>query len=102
MARHREKVQYVIFVDQGEEEGVMLTAPLEGGDRDYLVNGIVPTMRPLSDEDYLQGPAAILHTLAKYSYILFRGDVYWCVEWEPGLLVVRFSPDGTMAWSALR
>lgn len=94
--------RYVIFVDQDDEEGVMLAAPLEDGDRDYFVNGILPTLRPLSDEEYMHGPVYILHTLAKSSYILYQGDVYWCVEWEPGRIVVRFSPTGALAWTALR
>ena len=47
-------------------------------------------------------PAAILHTFARYSYIIYRNNVYWCAEWEPGLIVVRFSPDGSLAWTALR
>jgi hypothetical protein len=92
----------VIFVDQADEDDVMLTAPLEAGDRAYLLKGILPSLRPLPDEDYMQGPAVILHTLAKYSYILYRREVYWCAEWDPGLIVVRFSSDNTLAWAALR
>lgn len=91
------KALYVITVDD-----VMLTAPPERDDFRYFVDGILPRLRPISDEDYMQGPAVILHTLARYSYILYRNDVYWCAEWEPGLSVVRFSPDGSMAWTALR
>jgi hypothetical protein len=97
-----EQIQYVIFVDQNDETGVMFTAPLEDADRDYFVKGIVPTLRALSDEEYLNGPAVILHTLARFSCILYGDDVYWCAEWQPGLIVVRFSPNGEMAWSALR
>jgi hypothetical protein len=88
---------YVISVDE-----VMLTAPLEDGDFRYLADHILPNLRTLSDEEYMHGPAVILHTFARYSYILHRGDVYWCAEWEPGLVVVRFSPDGRLAWVAMR
>ena len=98
----QETPQYMIFVAQKGEADAMLAAPLEDDDRDYFVNGILPALRPLSDEDYMQGPAVMLHTAARFSYIVFRDDVYWCVEWDPGLIVVRFSPDGTMAWTALR
>lgn len=98
----RVKVDYIIFAPTQDEEAVMLTAPLEDGEREYFVKGILPTLQPLSEKDYMQGPAVILHTLAKFSYILYRKDVYWCAEWDPGLVVVRFSPDGTLAWSALR
>jgi hypothetical protein len=93
----RAEAQYVIFLDE-----VMLAAPLEEGDSNYLRSGVLPHLSPLSDEEYMQGPAVILHTLARYSYILWRKDVYWCSEWEPGLIVVRFSPDGGMVWAALR
>jgi hypothetical protein len=95
-------IRFVIFVDQNDEQGVMFNAPLQDSDRAYLEKGILPTLRPLSDDDYMDGPAVILHTLARYSYILRGKDVYWCAEWEPGLIVVRFSPDGEMAWSAFR
>jgi hypothetical protein len=97
VAMARAKAQYVIFVDEA-----MLAAPLEKGDFEYFVNGLLPRLRPLSDEDYMQGPAAILQTLARFSYIVYRKDVYWCAEWAPGLLVVRFSPDGSMTWAAFR
>jgi len=91
------EAHYVISVDE-----VMLTAPLEDGEFRYFVNHILPNLRAISDEEYMQGPAVILHTLAQYSYILYRNDVCWCAEWEPGLIVVRFSSDGGLAWTALR
>ena len=89
--------RYVIFVDE-----VMLAAPLQDGDFRYFADHIIPSLRPLSDAQYMEGPAVILHTFARYSYVLYRTDVYWCAEWEPGLVVVRFSPDGSMAWTAMR
>lgn len=97
-----ETIQYVIFAPHENKEDMMLVAPVRQEERDYLVKGIIPTLQPLSDNDYVQGPAVILHTLARSSYILAGDDLYWCVEWDPGLIVVRFSPDGSMAWSALR
>src|SRR5947209_5162586 len=90
------EARYVIFVD-----GVMLAAPLDDGDYQYFADHIMPSLRPLSDEQYMEGPAVILHTFARYSYILYRDDVYWCAEWEPGLVVVRLSPDGRLAWTAM-
>jgi hypothetical protein len=95
-------MQYIIFVEATLGETAMFAGPVEGGDRSYFVDGILPIMRPLSDNDYLQGPVVILNTLARFSYILYRNDVYWCIEWDPGLVVVRFSLDGTMAWTALQ
>jgi len=40
--------------------------------------------------------------MARYSYVLNENDVYWCIEWNPGLIVVRFSPKDEMAWTAIR
>lgn len=92
---------YVIFVEQGEER-VMYAAPLDSDDANYFQNCVIPNLQPLSDEEYGNGPAAILHTLARFSYILHKNCVYWCIEWRPGLIVVYFSPDRSMAWTALR
>lgn len=91
------KALYVIFVHE-----VMFTAPLAETDLNYFINGILPTLQPVSDEDYMQGPAVILHTAARFSYIIYQEDVYWCAEWQPGLIVVRFSPDCSMARTVLR
>jgi hypothetical protein len=102
MARGQVQIRYVIFVDQKDKQGVMLTAPVEDGDREYFVRGIIPALRPLSDGDYIHGPAIILHSLARYSYVVCGTDVFWCAEWDPGLIVARFSPGGAMAWTALR
>lgn len=33
----KEQFRYMIFVHQQDEEAVMLTAPLEAGDREYFV-----------------------------------------------------------------
>jgi hypothetical protein len=94
-------MQYVIFVHGDNDEAVIHTAPVAAEDAAFLQR-VIATMKPLSEEDYMNGPAIVLHTLAKYSYILDDEDLYWCVEWDPGFLVVRFSPDGQMAWTAIR
>jgi len=80
----------------------MQYAPVGAEDAAYLVDRVIPTLQPLTDEDYMHGPAVILHTLARYSYILLGDDVYWCVEWDPGLIVISLSPDGRLAWTAVR
>ena len=94
-------MRYVILVEQKRKAPAMFTAPVADEDADYLRRAI-ETLKPLSAEDYMRGPAAILHMLARYSYVLVGSDVYWCVEWTPGMLVIRFSPDGQMAWTAIR
>jgi hypothetical protein len=96
-------MHYVVFVNGDEAiAGEMLAGPVEPGDEAYLRARVIPVMRPLSDEEYLNGPAAIVSTGARSSYVLDEQDVYWCVEWEPGLLVIRFTPEDTMSWAAVR
>lgn len=94
-------MRYIILVEQKRKAPEMFAAPVAPGDADYLSRAS-NTLTPLSEEDYIRGPAAILHMLAHYSYVLDGQDVYWCVEWMPGLIIIRFSPDGKMAWTALR
>ena len=96
-----ENMKYVFTEGEGDDE-TLRSASVEGDDRDFFLEAILPTLRPLSDEEYMHGPVLFLSTWAKYSYILFKQDVYWCVEWDPGLIVIRLSPNGTMAWNAFR
>jgi hypothetical protein len=58
-------------------------------------------MRPLSEQEYRSGSAKILSTAARYSYVLDGSVVYWGMEWEPGLVVVRFAPDTSLALAEL-
>ncbi|MFN3153613.1 hypothetical protein [Bremerella sp.] len=94
-------MRYVILVEQKRQAPAMYTAPVDQDDADYLRQA-AQTLKPLSAEDYMKGPAAILHMLARYSYVLDGDDVYWCVEWLPGMILIRFSRGGQMAWTALR
>src|SRR5262245_30598026 len=98
----KETPRYVIFVDEGGEEETMMVAPVAKADREYFLKAIVGTVRPLSEHEYENGIALILHTLARSSYILYKDEIYWCIEWQPGLIAVRFSPTGLLAWTALR
>ncbi|WP_254506752.1 hypothetical protein [Anatilimnocola floriformis] len=100
----RVAVQYLIFVADDEDNGkeVMHAAPLATADASYLCDRVIPTLRPLSDEEYMTGPVIILRTLARFSYVLFEQELYWCAEWQPGLVVIRFSPHREMAWTGIR
>ncbi len=95
-------MQYIIFVKSEEDGYELYAAPVDAGDIEFLRDEVVPTLRPMTDDEYMGGPSVILHTMARFSYILFEDDVLWCAEWDPGLVVVRFSPDGTITWTALR
>lgn len=94
-------MQYVNFVHEGDGEPLLHTGPVPAPDAEYLRKAAAH-LKPLSDEQYMTGPACILHTLAKFSYVLDGEDLYWLVEWAPGLLVVKMSPDRELQWVALR
>lgn len=89
------------FAGGGSEESVRMSREVPEADARYLRDTVIPLLQPLSEDDYSYGPAAILQTMARYSYVLDGEAVYWCVEWEPGLLVLRFLPDGRLAWAAM-
>lgn len=93
-------MQYLNFVYEGDGEQLH-SGPVPESDASYLQKAATH-LRPLSDEDYMTGPGAIVNSMAKYSYVLDGDVLFWCIEWEPGLLVVRMSPAATMQWVALR
>lgn len=94
-------MQYVNFVYEGDDGPTLHTGPVPANDSAYLRQAAT-RLKPLSDEDYMTGPACILQTMAKYSYVLDDQDLYWCIEWDPGLLVVRMTPGKELQWVALR
>lgn len=94
-------MQYIIFVYDNGDDGVMHCGPVGDDDAAYL-RRVAAELRPLSDEEYFSGPAVILQTAARASYVLDGDTLYWCVEWDPGLIVVRFTSDGKMAWAGIR
>jgi hypothetical protein len=83
------KALYVNFIKE-----VMHSAPPEAEDLRYFVEGILPNLRPLSDDEYTHGPAVILQTLAPASYLIHGNDVYWLSQWEPGLIAGPFYANG--------
>lgn len=94
-------MQYIAFAEDMDRGEVMLCAPVRLRERDYLQEVVVPALQPLSVEDYANGPAAILQIEARWSYILDGRVAYWCIEWPPGLLVLRFAAATPMQWAAI-
>lgn len=88
---------YVISVDDE-----LMSAPIAKADRKYLLDVIVPNLSPLSEGDYKAGPVILRASVAPNSTILLNNDVYLCFEYDPGLIVIRSSPNGELAWAALR
>lgn len=95
------KMQYVAFFDE-DDESVMHVAEVGKTEYKFLTNQVLPSLKPLSAEQYMVGPAGVLHTFAKFSYVLFKGDLYWCIEWTPGLVIVRIRKGGELSWAAFR
>lgn len=83
------------------DEGLWV-APPGPADIAYFLGAIVPNVRPITREEYADGPMVILSTGARSSYLLHQSHLYWLVEREPGLVVVRFSPTGQFGFTALR
>lgn len=94
-------MDYIAFAYLEGEEDVMVTGPVSDGAATYLQDVVKPLLQPLSDDEYTGGPMAILRTPARHGYVLDGDSVYLCIEWKPGLVVVRFEPDAPMAWAAL-
>ena len=94
-------MKYLIFVKRGKKH-VELSCDVAKGDVAYLKEKVIPKMKVLTDDEYLYGPSCIVRTPAKSSYVIDGQDVYWCIDWKPGLLVIRFSPDGSMKWAAMK
>lgn len=93
-------MKYIIFAEE-DEKTVLRSQSLGPASEVYLREVVLPALRPLSDEEYSSGPVKILSTAAPFSYVLDDEIVYWCVEWEPGLLVVKFAPDKSLAQAEL-
>lgn len=94
-------MKYIIFI-QDEDKQVALYRELEEEDSAYLREQVIPNMKSLSDDEYMYGPSCIVRTPARFSYVVDGDEVYWCIDWQPGLLVIRFSPDGSMKWAAMK
>ncbi|MBS0204772.1 MAG: hypothetical protein JSS49_17845 [Planctomycetes bacterium] len=94
-------MQFVNFVYEESEDPTLYTGPVPDGDAAYLRQAAAH-LKPLTDDEYMTGPAGVLSTMAKYSYV-FDGDVlYWCIEWAPGLVIVKMAPDTELQWVAVR
>lgn len=89
-------MHYLIWVDDEMQQGEV--GPTEQA---FVTEVVAPALQAMTEDEYKYGPAGILQTMARFSYVLWGDDVLWCVEWDPSLLVVRFSPDGSIAWAAI-
>lgn len=95
-------MRYLIYAPAQSEQDVLQEAPVEEADKRYLQAIVQQAMRPLSHEEYMHSLAVLLQTFARSSYILDGDALYWCVEWDPGLIVIRFTPGEAISWAAVR
>ncbi|MEO0604853.1 MAG: hypothetical protein AAF211_25700, partial [Myxococcota bacterium] len=58
-------------------------------------------LESLSEDDYRDGPAVLLTSEARFVYVVDGAAVLWVVEWPPGIVAVRFTPDGGYAAARL-
>lgn len=93
-------MKYLIWVI-GDEDEELYSGKVPGGDAEYLEK-IIPLLEPVSRADYVSGLAVILSTAARYSYIQVDDEILWCIEWSPGFIVVKFSPDGQIHGAAVK
>lgn len=93
-------MKYIIF-PQEDGSAILRTQLLSSTSEAYLSEVVSPVLRSISDDEYINNFARILNTLARFSYILDREVIYWCIEWNPGLVVVKFAPDCSLAVAEL-
>lgn len=94
-------MQYIIQIGEDPEDMQLYAAPVKDSDADYLNRAMVH-FKPLSYEEYAHGLAIVFQTGARYSYILDDDMLLMCIEWEPGLLVVRVLHEHELLGVALR
>jgi len=94
--------RYLVFTGEQDTSLPTLSLPVGEPEAEYLRNTVVPALQPLHQADYIEGAQGILTTMARHSYVLWRECVYWCIEWNPGLLIIEFSPPGDFRWCAFR
>ena len=95
-------MRYLIYAPAQSEQDVLQEAPVQEADKRYLQAIVQQAMKPLSDDEYMHSLSVLLQTFARSSYIQDGHSLYWCVEWDPGLLVIKFSPGEAISWAAVR
>ena len=95
-------MHYLIFVPNDHDSSDPYDSEVRPSSQAYLRRFVLTNLRDIPDSLYADGLAAIQLTLAKSVYIVEGADVYWLIEWAPGLVVVRVRPDAPLAAVAMR
>lgn len=72
----------------------MLEAAVAPEAQRFLHETVAPALAPLAEDDYQFGPAVLLTTEARFVYVVDGAQVWWLVEWPPGIVAMRFGPEG--------
>jgi hypothetical protein len=83
------------------KDSKLLECPVAEVEAKYL-RAASTRLTGLSDEDYLSSFAVVLRTGAHFCYVLDGNSVLWLIQWQPGLIVLKLSPQGPMQWAAIR
>lgn len=94
-------MQYIIEVGESPEEMELYAAPVAESDAEYLRQAGKYFM-PLSREQITHGLAVIFQTGTRYSYVIDQDELLVCIEWQPGLLIIKVSEQQEFKWMALR
>lgn len=95
-------MKYIIFVCENDsDEESLYSGPVPDSDAAYLKEAS-SHLKKLSDEGYMTGPGMFLQAMVKSSYVLDGDVLYWCIEWVPGLIVIRMNSGDELEWVALR
>lgn len=92
---------YIIEVGESSEQMERYVAPVAEADEEYLRRAVQHFV-PLTLEQIAQGLSVIFQSGAQYSYVINENELLVCIEWQPGLLIVKVSEEQELQWVALR
>ncbi|MGB0906768.1 MAG: hypothetical protein ACPGVT_04680 [Maricaulaceae bacterium] len=84
------------------DDNIAHVADVSAYDQAYLRDKVFPHLQRISGTDYTNSFMCILQTAARYSYVLTGAAVYWCIEWDPGFVVIKFAKSSHISWAAMR
>ncbi|MFY7669766.1 hypothetical protein ACOSP6_01625 [Tenacibaculum sp. MEBiC06402] len=91
-------MKYIIW----DEDDTPLSAEVQIQDKEYFKRYVIPNLKPITENDYIEAFSVILHTAARSAYILFDEKCFWLIEWEPGLIILEFQKEEVINFTALR
>ncbi len=94
-------MQYIIEVGESPEQMEWNCSPLAETDEEYLRRAGEHFVL-LTEEQITHGLAVVFQTGARYSYVIDEDELLVCVEWQPGLLIIKVSEQQEFKWVALR